>query len=117
MTGQAGCRRGFGSARLAWGRACGGTHCARSPSCSALCQRVRSGRRRRRVRASARPIRLLIAPRAQVVAELPGLGIRALSTAAFKLAELAQFIAGAECKDRAHAYAKFAKGELRVSRQ
>ena len=33
---------------------------------------------------------------------------RALSTAAFKLAELvalAQFIAGAECKDRAHAYA------------
>src|SRR5580693_2901674 len=75
---------------------------------------------RRRVRASARPIRLLIAPRAQVVAELPGLGIRALSTAAFKLAELvalAQFIAGAECKDRAHAYAKFAEGELRVSRQ
>ena len=101
-------------------RACGGTRCARSPSCSALCQPARSGRLRRRGLASVRPIRLVVTPRAQIVAELPSLVIRALPTAAFKLAELvalAQFIAGAECKDRAHAYAKFAEGELRVSRQ
>ena len=61
----------------------------------------------------------MIAPRAQVVAELPGLGIRALSTAAFKLAELvalAQFIAGAECNSpstRARARAREAIGNQR----
>jgi hypothetical protein len=49
-------------------------------------------------------IRLVVTPGAEVVAELPGLGVGALSTAAFKLAEpvtLAQLIAGAEREDRA----------------
>jgi hypothetical protein len=50
-------------------------------------------------RASARPIRFLVATRAQFVAKLPGLGIGALSTAAFEFAEpvtLAHLIAGAK---------------------
>ena len=60
-----------------------------------------SGRRRRLVRASVRPVRFFVTPGAQFVAKLPGLRIGALSMAAFEFAEsvtLAQLIAGAECE-------------------
>src|SRR6202030_4063671 len=100
--------------------ACGGTRRARSPSCLARCRPARSGRRRRRVRASGvsvclpASVRLLIPLGAELVSELPRLGISALPVAAFELAEL---IAAGEGEDRADAHAEFFEGELRIGEQ
>src|ERR1700738_1796544 len=65
-------------------------------------------------------VRLLIPLGAELVSELPRLGISALPVAAFELAEqiaLAELIAAGEGEDRADAHAKLLEGELRVGDQ
>ena len=74
----------------------------------------------RGVRMPAASVRLLIPLGAELVSELPRLGISALPVAAFELGEqiaLAELIAAGEGEDRADAHAEFFEGELRVSCQ